>query len=185
VANVICSHSDPENVHLNIFVFGGSQKEVNVLLSMASKVPIEETELSDDDAPRGGITRDNEMCKATLLKVNGAFHTKRMKEAQADLRQALKETNIVLPTRFLVYSNVTGMPYQSVKQIKKLLVSQITSPVQWFDTILDLKNELSVEKFIECGPMDQLRKMQRSIDVDGSTADMMISSEDFGTASLV
>lgn len=52
------------------------------------------------------------------LAVSGAFHTSLMKSAQPVLSEALESMDLQTP-QIKVYSNVTGKPYESSKDIKK------------------------------------------------------------------
>jgi [acyl-carrier-protein] S-malonyltransferase len=74
--------------------------------------------------------------QAIELKVEGAFHTPLMKEAQGAFADALAKIEGLRqngqPTlRRTIYSNVTGAPYQSISEVFELLPQQISSPVRW------------------------------------------------------
>mmetsp|Transcript_23153 Transcript_23153/g.64167 ORF Transcript_23153/g.64167 Transcript_23153/m.64167 type:complete len:2474 (+) Transcript_23153:109-7530(+) len=137
IANVICDK--PEGDHKqNVYVLAGTVPQIEALINFVNK--------------------DVEDCvvSAKRLRVTGGFHSVLMKKAQTKIRTALKTMDISLPQDYLVYSNVTGMPYTSAEEIRKLLPCQIVSPVEWYGTILDMMNEESVTKTIECGPMHTL-----------------------------
>ena len=101
--------------------------------------------------------------QAKQLRFSAAFHTNAMKPAQLMFKRALENIKISLPSDVLVYSNVTGRPYSSEEEIRRLLPSQISSPVQWYGTVLDMVEKEGITRFIECGPMDTLSKMLRII----------------------
>ncbi len=99
------------------------------------------------------------------VKVSGAFHSKLMASVVMKLEGALEEMQISEPS-FPVYSNVTGLPYCSVSEIRRGLTLQVTSPVLWDDTIRHILhvNRDRVMKFIEVGPGKQLKGMLKRID---------------------
>ena len=99
------------------------------------------------------------------LRLIGPFHSKLIQRAQKEkkLSQMLDRVPLTLPTDFLLYSNVTGTPYTSVEEIRRLLRKQIIEPVQWQHTIQEMTIEGKVTKFYECGPMNSLSRMGRNI----------------------
>ena len=76
--------------------------------------------------------------------------------------QVLDEANIEMPS-IQVYSNVTGMPYESVDEIKSLLKRQLMEPVKWEQGIQHLVSQ-SHAAYMEPGPGKQLKAMMRRID---------------------
>ena len=101
---------------------------------------------------------------ANELPVAGAFHSKYMNSARATLQGALAEVDIKMPT-MNVYSNVTALKYNSVEEIRKLLVEQLESPVHWEQTIKKILSEGAVTSFVDAGPGTQLQSMMRRIDM--------------------
>jgi [acyl-carrier-protein] S-malonyltransferase len=101
------------------------------------------------------------------VKVHGAFHSKLMEPAVAQLKAFLKDVDIREPV-VPVYSNVTGLPYASVDEIREGLALQITSPVLWSATISHMITKTAYPKpdvkFLEIGPGRQLRGMLKRID---------------------
>jgi [acyl-carrier-protein] S-malonyltransferase len=88
--------------------------------------------------------------KATALKVAGAFHSPVMQPA-ADRMAGELERVTFQPPRFPVYSNVTAQPHGDPSSIKRLLVDQIVSPVQWertMNTVLVIDGA----RFVELAP---------------------------------
>ena len=99
--------------------------------------------------------------KAQAVAVSGAFHSPLMKSAYDALKEVLTTVTIKAP-RIPVYSNVTAEPYKNVKDMKALLLKQMTSPVQWektFNVFLEIATG-----FIEPGPGEQLKAMMKRID---------------------
>ncbi|OEU21657.1 malonyl-CoA ACP transacylase [Fragilariopsis cylindrus CCMP1102] len=84
------------------------------------------------------------------LAVAGAFHTDFMAPAVSSLEDVLKEVEIKKP-RIPVISNVDAKPHSDPETIKKLLATQVTSPVLWENT-MDLMLSKDFEKAYELGP---------------------------------
>jgi [acyl-carrier-protein] S-malonyltransferase len=84
------------------------------------------------------------------LAVAGAFHTDFMKPAVESLEKVLAGVDIQKP-RIPVISNVDAKPHSDPATIKKLLATQVTSPVLWEDT-MDLVLGKGFVKAYECGP---------------------------------
>lgn len=122
------------------------------------------------------VGRQAEVSGAVIkqVRVSGAFHSKLMEPAVAQLEAILKEVDIQEPV-VPVYSNVTGLPYTSVDEIRTGLALQVTRPVLWSATISHMvtsqletavvahRPKLDV-KFLEIGPGKQLRGMLKRID---------------------
>lgn len=112
------------------------------------------------------------------VKVSGAFHSCLMSSAVPKLRAVLEEVELKHPS-FPVYSNVTGLPYSSVEDIRTGLTMQITHPVLWLDTMTHMiktyimdgpgkdgqirGTAVSGMSFMELGPGKQLKGMLRRI----------------------
>lgn len=101
------------------------------------------------------------------IRVSGAFHSKLMQPAVAELEAVLEEIDFRDPV-VPVYSNVTGLPYESVGEIRTALALQVTSPVLWHATISHMvTNQFRTTgepKFLEIGPGKQLRAIMKRID---------------------
>lgn len=66
--------------------------------------------------------------KSLDLKVSGAFHSKYMLPAAQELQNSVKAAEWKMPL-FPVISNLTGLPYTSIEEIKKNLIDSMTRPV--------------------------------------------------------
>jgi len=88
--------------------------------------------------------------RAILLNVAGAYHSSLMKSAADKLDAILGGIQIKQP-EFQVMSNVTGMPHGSPEEIRRAMVSQVTSPVKWVNCVRSL-DTLGVNCCVECGP---------------------------------
>lgn len=84
------------------------------------------------------------------LAVAGAFHTDFMAPAVSALEEVLSGVEIKKP-RIPVISNVDAKPHSDPDTIKKLLATQVTSPVLWENT-MDLMLSSGFEEAFELGP---------------------------------
>lgn len=115
----------------------------------------------------GGVKKAMEICKsngAKLVKelvVSGAFHSPLMESAKQYLLNELNNTYIY-DARFPVYANVTAKPVSSKDEIKKLLFEQVTSPVQWEETINNMIID-GIDEFYEIGPGKVLQGLVKRI----------------------
>jgi [acyl-carrier-protein] S-malonyltransferase len=96
------------------------------------------------------------------LRVGGAFHSALMEPARAGLIEAvegLKFRDPVVP----IVANCTGEPLSKAEDIKKEIVSQICTCVQWKRSI-DYMIGAGVSRFVEVGPGRALSSMVKCID---------------------
>lgn len=84
------------------------------------------------------------------LEVSGAFHSSLMRPAAEKFKMEIEKFKINVP-QFGVVSNVDGRPAVDPPEIRVKLSTQITSPVQWVESI-EFMARLGVEHFIEIGP---------------------------------
>ena len=101
---------------------------------------------------------------AKELVVSGAFHSPLMASASDELKVSLDSTKFNTPTR-PVYSNVTAKPNIDNNQIKELLLQQLTAPVRWEETILNMIED-GINEFIEVGPSKVLQGLAKRINKD-------------------
>jgi len=88
--------------------------------------------------------------KTVRLQVAGAFHTEIMAPAAERLRAALDSVEI-RPPRIPVYSNVDAKPHDDPDEIRRLLVRQVSEPVQWESTMRRMLED-RFDGFYELGP---------------------------------
>jgi [acyl-carrier-protein] S-malonyltransferase len=103
-----------------------------------------------------GVRKAMELAKergAKLVKelvVSGAFHSPLMQSAKDKLHDALNNTEI-RNAKIPVYANVTASAVQNADDIRRLLFEQVTSPVRWEESVLNMA-AAGATKFIEVGP---------------------------------
>jgi [acyl-carrier-protein] S-malonyltransferase len=107
--------------------------------------------------------------RALKLNVGGAFHSPLMEPARAELAEAIRTTNFQEPI-CPVYQNVNASPFSDPVQIKANLVAQLTSPVRWSQTVINMLAD-GADSFIEVGPGNALqgmiKKVERGVDTRG------------------
>src|SRR5690606_5840399 len=114
-----------------------------------------------------GVRKAMEICKAGGAKivkelvVSGAFHSPLMQSAKDNLLIALENTPIY-EARFPVYANVTAQPVKKNDEIKNLLYEQVTSPVRWEETIVNMIAD-GFDEFYEIGPGKVLQGLVKRI----------------------
>jgi len=101
-------------------------------------------------------------CRAIPLQVAGAFHTELMKPAADRLAEVIAASEIRMPA-VPVIANITARPYGCVDEIRKGLVSQVTSPIRWSQSMQKLLAD-GVTKFYELGPGRVLAGLMKKID---------------------
>ena len=97
-----------------------------------------------------GMAKEHGVRRATLLNVAGAYHSRLMESAYQKLGATLRHIP-VLPPRFSVISNVTGLEATTPIEIRQTLQDQVTSTVRWVDCMERL-TDLGCDFFIELGP---------------------------------
>ena len=88
--------------------------------------------------------------RALPLPVGGAFHSPLMEPARAELAIAIEQTQFNVPC-CPIYQNVNALPSIDPAEIKANLLAQLTSPVRWTQTILNMEKE-GANLFVEVGP---------------------------------
>lgn len=102
--------------------------------------------------------------RALVLPVGGAFHSPLMEEAKKELEDAINKTlfsNPICP----IYQNVSGLALSTENEIKENLISQLTCPVRWTQSINNMIND-GASEFIEVGPGKVLQGLVRKINRD-------------------
>jgi len=100
--------------------------------------------------------------RAMKLNVGGAFHSPLMAPAKEELAEAIAKTKFNDPI-CPIYQNVTGQAVKSADIIKENLISQLTSPVRWTQT---MKNMIAdgLSEYTEVGPGKVLQGLLKKVD---------------------
>ncbi|MEI6677420.1 MAG: ACP S-malonyltransferase, partial [Mariniphaga sp.] len=75
--------------------------------------------------------------RALKLSVGGAFHSPLMEPARTELAEAIHSTHFNVPV-CPVYQNVNATPVTDPEEIKKNLIAQLTAPVRWTQTVVNM-----------------------------------------------
>ena len=108
--------------------------------------------------------------RALQLPVGGAFHSPLMEPARAELAEGIEKATFHTPV-CPIYQNVTARPTTDAQEIKANLLTQLTSPVRWTQSVMNMIAD-GVHKFIELGPGKVLQGLVSktagsSVTVDG------------------
>ena len=105
--------------------------------------------------------------RALVLPVGGAFHSPLMAPAREQLSAAIENTQFHTPC-CPIYQNVTATPILNETEIKNNLISQLTSPVKWTQSVQQMIADGGAE-FIEVGPGNVLQGLVRKINREMET----------------
>jgi [acyl-carrier-protein] S-malonyltransferase len=100
--------------------------------------------------------------RALPLPVGGAFHSPLMEPAREELEIAIKNSNFGEPI-CPIYQNVSTKAETDPEIIRKNLISQLTAPVKWAQSVQNMIEDGATE-FIEIGPGRALQGMVKKID---------------------
>ena len=100
--------------------------------------------------------------RALKLQVGGAFHSPLMEPAREELAAAIENTPFTNPA-CPIYQNVSTTAVIDPSEIKKNLVSQLTAPVKWTQSMQQMIAD-GATHFIEVGPGNVLQGLMRKID---------------------
>ncbi len=144
-------------------VMGASPEEVAQLCAQVEGVvqpanyntPVQ-TVITGD---KGAVAEANKLAKekglkAIPLKVSGAWHSPLIELAGQDMKNAIVETEFS-ELNCLHVPNTTGQPTDDAKLVKAELMTQLTAPVRWVQTVEALVDN-GVTVFIEAGPKNVL-----------------------------
>lgn len=102
--------------------------------------------------------------RALPLPVGGAFHSPLMEPARAELAEGIDRAIFRTPI-CPVYQNVTALPSADPEEIKANLLTQLTSPVRWTQSIRNMLAD-GAGHFIELGPGKVLQGLVAKIATD-------------------
>lgn len=95
--------------------------------------------------------------RALPLAVGGAFHSPLMEPARIELAAAIEKAPVSKPV-CPVYQNVDALPHTDPQEIKENLLKQLTSPVRWTQSVINMFAD-GMEEYVECGPGEVLTNL--------------------------
>lgn len=105
--------------------------------------------------------------RAIILPVGGAFHSPLMEPARTELELAINKTEFKQPI-CPIYQNVVAEGLINPEEIKQNLVSQLTNPVKWTQSVQKMIED-GATHFIEVGPGKVLQGLVRQINKEVKT----------------
>ncbi len=106
--------------------------------------------------------------RALLLPVGGGFHSPMMEPAREELAAAIEATTFSQGS-CPVYQNVTATAVTDAAEIQKNLITQLTAPVKWTQSVQQMIVD-GADTFIEVGPGNVLQGLVKKINKEVSTA---------------
>ncbi len=88
--------------------------------------------------------------RALILPVGGAFHSPLMEPARKELAEAIEKTEFKTPI-CPIYQNVDSLPHTDPVEIKANLLTQLTAPVKWTQSVKNMSKDGATE-YYEIGP---------------------------------
>jgi [acyl-carrier-protein] S-malonyltransferase len=111
--------------------------------------------------------------RALVLPVGGAFHSPLMEPAREDLASAIESTRFGKPS-CPIYQNVSSTAVIDPSTIKQHLISQLTAPVKWTQSVQNMVND-GAKAFTEVGPGNVLQGLVKKIAPAAGTAAAAVS----------
>jgi [acyl-carrier-protein] S-malonyltransferase len=106
--------------------------------------------------------------RALVLPVGGAFHSPLMEPAREELAAAIENTLFSKPI-CPIYQNVTARAVHDEASIKTNLISQLTAPVRWTQSVQQMIAD-GATLFTEVGPGNVLQGLVKKINREAQTA---------------
>ena len=106
--------------------------------------------------------KDRGARRAITLPVSGAFHSVLMESAKEKLNEVINQIDFNEPI-CPIYQNVSGNFETKAEKIKSNLISQMTSPVKWTQSVKNMIKDGATE-FSEIGPGNVLQGLVKKID---------------------
>ena len=88
--------------------------------------------------------------RALILPVGGGFHSPMMEPARSELALAIEATDFSKPS-CAIYQNVTARAVLNPQEIKNNLITQLTAPVLWAQSVVQMIAD-GATSFTEIGP---------------------------------
>lgn len=108
------------------------------------------------------LAKEHGAKRAIRLNVSGAFHSPLLADAAVALAKAI-DLAILADPRFPVYANVNSQPVKDAALARRLLVEQLTSPVQWTREVEAISSLHPDALYIEMGPGAVLKGLIKKI----------------------
>ena len=109
--------------------------------------------------------------RALVLPVGGAFHSPLMEPAREQLANAIENTTFNAPS-CPIYQNVSASAVTDESEIKTNLISQLTAPVKWTQSVQQMIAD-GATSFTEVGPgrvlQGLVKKINREAEVGSAT----------------
>lgn len=105
--------------------------------------------------------------RALVLPVGGAFHSPLMEPAREELASAIENTSFNTPNCH-IYQNVTASAVSDENEIKSNLISQLTAPVRWTQSVQQMIAD-GATLFTEVGPGKVLQGLVKKINREAQT----------------
>jgi [acyl-carrier-protein] S-malonyltransferase len=105
--------------------------------------------------------------RALVLPVGGAFHSPMMEPAREELAAAIENTTFSKPN-CPIYQNVTATAITDENEIKANLISQLTAPVRWTQSVQQMIAD-GATHFTEVGPGKVLQGLVKKIHREAET----------------
>ena len=106
--------------------------------------------------------KDKGARRAIILPVSGAFHSILMESAKEKLNEVINQIDFNEPI-CPIYQNVSGNFETKAEKIKSNLISQMTSPVKWTQSVKNMIKD-GANEFSEIGPGNVLQGLVKKID---------------------
>lgn len=112
--------------------------------------------------------------RALVLPVGGAFHSPLMEPAREELAAAIENTTFSKPN-CPIYQNVTANAVINEAEIKANLISQLTAPVRWTQSVQQMIAD-GATLFTEVGPGKVLQGLVKKINREAETTSATFES---------
>ena len=113
--------------------------------------------------------------RALVLPVGGAFHSPLMEPAREELAAAIENTSFSKPN-CPIYQNVTAKAVLDEASIKANLISQLTAPVRWTQSVQQMIED-GATLFTEVGPGKVLQGLVKKINREAETMSATLEIE--------
>lgn len=111
--------------------------------------------------------------RALILPVGGAFHSPLMEPAREELAAAIENTVFSSP-KCPIYQNVPTTAITNPDEIKQNLISQLTAPVKWTQSVQNMIKD-GATMFTEVGPGKVLQGLVRKINAEAETTSAILT----------